>query len=88
MKTHTQLIILGLSALSLSACATSSPALNVHSTSFGQAVAQNKAAQAIAPTSEQKANTHIPADRARQTLARKRYQEDAVKEPKPLQTTR
>lgn len=82
------LLIIGLAALTLSACATTQPAMNAHSPTFGQAVAHNKSAQFVAPTPTQKADTFIPANRARKALARKNYQEDTVEKPEPLTTTR
>lgn len=75
-----------LSAITLSACATTGPALGDHSATFGGATAQNITAQAVAPTPAQKANTFIPADRARQQLARDNYRNDTVKKPQPLST--
>ncbi len=67
--------------LSLSACATTSPALSDHGATFGQAVKANIAVQHVAPSPEQKANTYIPANRARRALAIKRYEENDVEEP-------
>lgn len=60
-------------SVGLSACATK-PALDAHTEHFGSAVAQNIAAQRVAPTPEQKANTFIPPNRARQKLAREAYE--------------
>ncbi len=69
----------------LSACATTNqPSMKAGHHNFGKAVKANMAAQMVAPTPEQKANTYIPANRERQRLARKAYEEDKVKEPKPL----
>jgi len=72
--------------LSLSACATTSPALSDHSATFGQAVKANIAAQHVAPSPQQKANTYIPANRARRALAIKRYEENAVEAPVIINT--
>lgn len=80
-------IIVIIAAATLTACATTGPALDDHSAAFGDAVTRNIAAQAVAPTPAQKANTFIPADRARQQLARENYRNDTVKTPKPLSTT-
>ena len=79
--------ILVVPALCLCACAGTGPADKSHSPTFGEAVAHNKAVQMIAPSPEQKANTFIPADRARQSLAREHYRKGTVKEPKLLRTT-
>lgn len=88
MKTNYKLIVItGLCGLTLSACATTQPALQAHSASFGQATANNTAVHALAATPEQKANTYIPADRERRELARERYKKDEVKEPRSLRTT-
>lgn len=84
--TERKILLLSAVAL-LGACASGGPALHEHSVTFGEAVAQNKAAQAVAPTPSQKANTFIPADRARQALARQKYRENKVAEPKPISTT-
>jgi len=54
---------------------------------FGDAVAQNIAAQRIAPTAEDKANTFIPPNRARQKAAREAYENGTLKEPVAVQTT-
>lgn len=78
------LIILG---GALTACASTTPALDAHSSGFGDAVAQNIAAQRIAPTAENKANTFIPPNRARQKAAREAYETGTVKEPVAVQTT-
>lgn len=76
-------IILG--SLLLTACATTSqPSLMAGSPGMGNAVKANMEAQKVAPTAEQKANTYIPANRARQSLARKAYEDGEVKEPVPL----
>ncbi|GEM_PF-978073 len=85
-KTFTSWLSL-MALTALSACATSVPTAQDHSPTFGAAVAHNTAAQAIAPSPEQKADTYIPANRARRTLAKKRYEADEVKEPQASQTT-
>jgi type IV pilus biogenesis protein CpaD/CtpE len=70
-------------ALLVSGCATSTPALQSQfGSDFGTAVKSNIAAQAVAPTAEQKANTFIPADPVRAGAARKNYRENTVPEPK------
>lgn len=78
------LAILG---LALTSCASATPALDGHSSGFGDAVAQNIAAQRISPTPEDKANTYIPPNRARQKAAREAYEIGTVKEPVAVQTT-
>jgi len=75
-KTHLINTALALSVLSLSACATTQPAAVSRTESFGKAVNANLAAQIVAPTDAQKANTYIPANRARRELAYKAYEED------------
>ena len=74
-------------ATALTGCASAQPALNGHSSGFGNAVAQNIAAQRIAPTAEEKANTFIPPNRARQKAAREAYETGTVKAPVAVQTT-
>jgi len=71
----------------LSACATTRPALEPQAPSFGQAVNANTNAQHVKPTPAQKANRFIPANRTRNTLARKRYSEDTVEKPIRPSTT-
>ena len=78
------LVVLG---LALTSCASSTSAIDGHSSGFGVAVAQNIAAQRIAPTAEDKANTFIPPNRARQKAAREAYENGTVKEPIAVQTT-
>ena len=73
--------------VALTGCASSQPALEAHSTGFGDAIAHNIAAQRIAPTAEDKANTFIPPNRARQKAAREAYEKGEVKEPVPVGTT-
>jgi len=74
-------------ALALTGCASTQPALEAHSSGFGDAVAQNIAAQRIAPSAEEKANTFIPPNRARQKAAWEAYENGTVKEPIAVQTT-
>lgn len=74
-------------SLALTGCASAKPALDAHSTGFGDAVAHNIAAQRIAPTAEEKANTFIPPNPARQKTAREAYENGTVKEPTPVGTT-
>lgn len=73
--------------LALTGCASAQPALDAQSSHFGDAIAQNIAAQRIAPTVEEKANTFIPPSRARQKAARDAYENGTVKEPVPVDTT-
>lgn len=75
-----------LSALSLSACATTRPAASSDTPSFGKAVRANLTAQIVAPTDTQKADTYIPANRARRELARENYETDTL-EPLPESVT-
>ncbi len=74
-------------AMSMSGCATTTPALEAHSSHFGDAIAQNIAAQRIAPTAKDKANTFIPPNRARQKAAREAYENGTVAEPVSVTTT-
>jgi len=80
-------ISLGLCALSLSACATTEPALHIQSSAFGQAVRHNIAVHAIAPTAEQKTDTYIPADSTRRAKARENYRKGETPEPRRITTT-
>jgi len=80
-------LMAGAALVSLSACASTTPALDNHSEDFGKAVAQNIAAQRVAPTPEQKENTFIPPNRARQKLARKNYEEGTVADPENQTTS-
>ena len=82
-----KLIISILSLIALSACATTQPATQSGSSEFGKAVRHNIAAQAIAPTAEQKANTFIPADATKRAKARENYRNGETPEPKPITTT-
>ena len=82
-----KLILTTLSLITLSACATTKPALQNGSSEFGNAVRQNIAAQAIAPTPEQKANTFIPADATKRAKARENYRLGETPEPQPITTT-
>jgi len=75
--------LIALTALSLTACATSSLETSPH---FGQASLQNIAVQAVEPTAEQKNNTYIPADANRQAIAREKYRNNEVEEPKSIGT--
>ena len=75
-----KLIILLLGA-TLTGCASTQPALKAHSDGFGDTIAHNIAAQRIAPTAEDKANTFIPPNRARQKAAREAYEKGEVPEP-------
>lgn len=80
-----RLVILAGTVFSLTACATTQP-LNNPSKDFGQATAHNRAVQEVLPTAEQKNNTYIPADAGRQTIAREKYRENDVEEPRPIST--
>lgn len=76
-----------ISLVSLSACATTQPAMQSGSSEFGNAVRQNIAAHAIAPTAKQKADTYIPADATRRAKARENYRKGETPEPQPITTT-
>ena len=65
----------------LPACATTPE--RPHSQS---AVKRNIAAQAIAPSKEQKTNVNIPADPTLRSAARERYKSGTVKKPVPVST--
>jgi len=82
-----KLIITSISLLALSACATTQPAVKSGSSEFGVAVRHNIAAQAVAPTAEQKANTFIPADATKRAKARENYRKGETPEPQPITTT-
>ncbi len=92
--THKSTYISLLFLTGLSACASSpnisatasTPALQSHTATFGQAVQHNTIAQHVAPTDAQKANTYIPANRDRRALAIKRYKEDDVEELQTIST--
>ena len=62
----------------LSACATTRPAASSDTPSFGKAIHKNMSAQSVAPSPEQKADTYIPANRARRELAREAYETDSI----------
>lgn len=81
-----KLIIASLSLMTLSACATTQPAMQDGSSEFGKAVRQNIAAHTVAPTPEQKANTFIPADATKRAKARENYRKGETPEPQPIQT--
>jgi len=74
------------SMVMLSGCATTRPAASSNTPSFGKAVQTNLSAQIIAPTAEQKANTYIPANRARREIAREAYETDTI-QPLPESIT-
>ena len=75
-----------IATLGLSACA-STPALDKKTEHFGKAVAHNIAAQRVPPSAEQKANTFITPNRARQRAAREAYEKGETPEPVSLGTT-
>lgn len=79
------IVIISLS-ITLTACASGHSALNSHHGSFGKANRANIAAHAVAPDPEKKADTYIPADRARVRAAQKAYREGKVKEPEPIRS--
>jgi len=79
--------ILAVSVIALSGCASSMPALDAHSEHFGEAVAQNIAAQRVAPSAEEKANTYIPPNAKRQKAAREAYENGSLAQPQSVSTT-
>lgn len=81
-----RLILPVIAILGLSACATTKPALQNGSPEFGEAIRHNIAAQAVAPTPEQKANTFIPADATKRAKARENYRNGNTPEPTPITT--
>ncbi len=86
MKRHT-LSMLSCAAVlaALGGCATAGPALEGRlDANLGTAVRANIAAQAVAPTAKQKADTYIPSDPNRAALARKNYREGKVEAPVPV----
>ncbi|PHS41597.1 MAG: hypothetical protein COA91_02140 [Robiginitomaculum sp.] len=86
MKQHIFFRVFGAGAiLILAGCATAKPALKGQlDANLGAAVRANIQAQFVAPTPKQKADTYIPADPSRAALARKRYRDDNVKVPVPV----
>jgi len=74
-------------AITMTGCASSQAALDATSPQFGEAIAYNIAAQRVAPTAEEKANTFIPPNRARQKAARDAYEAGTVTEPNSVSTT-
>lgn len=84
---RTRLITFGLTSLTLIGCASGTPALEAHSESFGLATAQNIAAQRVAPSAEDKANTFIPPNRARQKAAREAYESGTTPKPTSVVTS-
>lgn len=79
-------VLITLATATLGACATATPAIEDHSEAFGTANKSNIAAQFVPPTAEQKANTYIPADSNRRSLAKQRYRKDEVEKPVPIGT--
>lgn len=77
---HRSIIICAV--IALGGCINGSAALNGSlDKNLGQAVQSNRDAQAISPSPEQKADTHIPADPARAETARQNYRQNTVPEP-------
>lgn len=83
--------VASIAILSLGACATSQSALQGQLShqegaelgqELGMATRANVLAHAVAPTAAQKANTFIPANRARTALTRTQYEEGDTPEPK------
>jgi len=70
----------------LTGCMSTKPALENHSSGLGDAIAHNITAQRIAPTAEDKANTFIPPNRARQKAAREAYENGTVPVPVNVST--
>lgn len=78
---------LGILGLALTGCASTTPALEATTSQFGNAIAKNIDAQRVAPTAEEKTNTFIPPNRARQKAARDAYEKGTVTEPTTVTTT-
>jgi len=74
------------SALTLSACATTSKPGVDSQIKFGYANQSNISAHAITPDPDLKINTYIPADRTRVRAAREAYRKGEVKEPKSVRS--
>jgi hypothetical protein len=74
-------------AITITGCASSQTALDAHSPQFGEAIAHNITAQRVAPTAEEKANTFIPPNRARQKAAKDAYESGTVTQPSLVNTT-
>ncbi|WP_371397611.1 hypothetical protein [Fretibacter rubidus] len=66
----------------MSACATQRPALSGQDANFGVSNRANIAAHAVTPDPKLKADTYIPANRARVRAAREAYEKGEVIEPK------
>ena len=64
--------------IGLGGCAVTKPAEAGLSADFGASVAHNRDAQFVPPTAEQKSNTYIPPNAARQRLALEAYEADEV----------
>ena len=64
--------------LGLGGCAVTQPADAGLHPDFGAAVSQNRDAQFVPPSPEQKSNTYIPPNAARQRLALEAYEADEV----------
>lgn len=82
-----KLIVINLSLMALSACATTQPAMTTTSSEFGVAVRHNIAAQVVTPTPKQKADTYIPADATKRAKARENYRKGETPAPQPITTT-
>jgi len=74
-------------AIAMTGCASSQAALDGTSPQFGEAIAHNISVQRVAPTAEEKANTFIPPNRARQKAAKDAYESGTVTEPTLVNTT-
>ena len=86
-RTARTVLILGAGLLPLAACTTSAPALDAEmGVGFGDAVAHNTRAMAIAPTPAEAESTFIPFDRERRALAITAYREGTVPEPVLMRT--
>ncbi len=64
--------------IGLGGCASAKPASAGLSANFGSSVEHNRTAQFVAPAAEQKANTYIPPNPARQRLALETYEAGEV----------
>lgn len=85
MKRITTIFCVTTIGFTLAGCATHKPVLQGQmSDDFGAAVSANIDAHAVAPTDAQKQNTFIPAHPARTSLARQKYRDNTVEEPKRI----
>ena len=83
-----RLTLLGAALLTLAACTTTAPAMDAEmGVGFGDAIAHNTRAMAVAPTPAEADNTFIPFDRERRARAITAYREGTVPEPVLMRTS-